>query len=295
MKLTISTLTAIVLSLGVLYSCKQESKRSQTPATATNPTTINSTTTLTYNNYFRTWFQTNCLTCHSQTGTASPKMDTLALIKQNSSMILNSVSQLRMPKTRQATTKEISDLRTWINSGLPEYTTSTNTQTSLQVTYNSYIQQYIQSKCLSCHNVGGPYTPDLSQYQSVKNAAQQSLLAMQQGRMPKNQAAATQQEISQFQAWITAGMPQSSTTTTTTGTSVTYLNFTSTFIQTNCSPCHTTGTNQPRLSTQYEVQAAASQILSSVQGGRMPPSTSGKYVSQTDKDRLQQWVNSGAQ
>ena len=67
------------------------------------------------------------------------------------------------------------------------------------VTYSANIAPYLQRACANCHSY-------LNNYEGTKKAAQDSLSRMKSGNMPPL-SKASQSDISQFEAWISAGMP----------------------------------------------------------------------------------------
>lgn len=66
-------------------------------------------------------------------------------------------------------------------------------------------------------------------------------------------------------------------------------------IQTNCATpaCHG-GTQSPNLKLNAEIKANASNIVTAIQSGAMPPSTSEMELTQEEIDAIVCWVNDGA-
>lgn len=74
--------------------------------------------TLTYANFGSAFFTDNCLSCH--TTKESPRLDSQAAIKTNSSRILNeAVYSTRMPEDSDLTTAERQMLGEWLACGAP--------------------------------------------------------------------------------------------------------------------------------------------------------------------------------
>ena len=81
---------------------------------------------LTYESFGQAFFQKNCLACHGAGGPESPKLDTLAKIQANSSLIdkvaaagPNGVNTV-MPESGSVDTAEREKLGQWLACGAPE-------------------------------------------------------------------------------------------------------------------------------------------------------------------------------
>ena len=68
-------------------------------------------------------------------------------------------------------------------------------------------------------------------------------------------------------------------------------------IETNCavSGCHVTGQQRPTLETYEQIAANADRITFRTSNGTMPPSSSGKVLTQSEIDAINCWVDDGAQ
>jgi mono/diheme cytochrome c family protein len=81
---------------------------------------------LTYESFGQDFFQKNCLACHGANGPESPKLDTLAKIRESSALIdkvaaagPNSVNTV-MPEGGSVDTAEREKLGQWLACGAPE-------------------------------------------------------------------------------------------------------------------------------------------------------------------------------
>jgi cytochrome c5 len=81
---------------------------------------------LTYENFGQAFIQKNCLACHGASGPESPKLDTLAKVKANASLIdkvaaagPNGVNTF-MPQGISVDTAEREKLGQWLACGAPE-------------------------------------------------------------------------------------------------------------------------------------------------------------------------------
>jgi uncharacterized membrane protein len=94
------------------------------PGDATG-STCPTTQTLTYDNFGKQFFQSNCLACHSQTGPESPKFDTVEQIRANASDIDRSAAagpngiNNYMPDGGSVSEAERRKLGEWLACGAP--------------------------------------------------------------------------------------------------------------------------------------------------------------------------------
>lgn len=72
------------------------------------------------------------------------------------------------------------------------------------ITYADDIQYLLEDECVSCHGPEGEY-PDLSDYQSASEGAEDALIAMENGSMPPDSPVAAE-DLKLFQTWMKDGL-----------------------------------------------------------------------------------------
>ena len=77
---------------------------------------------------------------------------------------------------------------------------NTPTTASGSVTYSANVSPYLNRACVRCHSY-------LGNYDGAKRTASDSLNRMKSGNMPPG-GGVSSSDLSQFQAWVTAGTPQ---------------------------------------------------------------------------------------
>ena len=73
------------------------------------------------------------------------------------------------------------------------------------VTYESWVKDYMTKFCTKCHEHKAKEQYDLSSYSAAKGLAQLSLETMKSGDMPKGGPKASKEQLDKMQAWIKGG------------------------------------------------------------------------------------------
>lgn len=195
------------------------------------------------------------------------------------------------------------------------------------VTYESWVKDYLTKFCTKCHEHKAKEQYDLSSYSAAKVLAQLSLETMKSGDMPKGGPRASKEQLEKMQAWIKGGTLEKkaasgasqaarpglgnntgartgSQTSPTTGrpssnppasSALTWDKDILPIFRNSCglasTGCHSSQARFGDLTTLQAAKRYVTGIRNRVNSGDMPR---GRSLSDSDKQKIITWTNQGA-
>jgi mono/diheme cytochrome c family protein len=150
---------------------------------------------VTYDGYVAGLFKTNCVSCHTASGTP-PDLSTYALVKAQADASLKDIKAGTMPQGAPLAAADQAKFAAWVAAGAPQ---------SAGPTYKGQIAKFLQDKCVSCHKAGLT-APDLSTYDLAKANGAASLKDINAGTMPPGGGLSATEKTA-FAAWVSASYP----------------------------------------------------------------------------------------
>ncbi len=191
------------------------------------------------------------------------------------------------------------------SSGDSEAGSVVSSQAVQPLTYYAHTKSIIDSRCVTCHHVGGQGPFSLSEYSEVVSKRSAIVYALESKSMPSpGFAPLSDPERDLLIQWLEAGAAQGSPQGDTDSTPYTYYGHAKAIIEEKCANCHRPGENAPFSLTDYEsVYAVRAAMAHQVASHAMPPwpptnhylpLQDNRSLSDDQKSVLSSWLAGGA-